>query len=469
MKEVILGINVAYQKVFGSVEDYDKAQQELADNTNEIIKLGKEQIQIVKDTTKAVIEDTVAVVDSIAKTKTKIAQTAEQQRKENELNKIRRVTTITSAEANRQIFEGLKLAKDETKSFAERRKGLEEAGAAEQKLSDDRLKIAKRERDLIVLRDAINNSTAEAKQEAADAEAAVIDAQTASLRTQTKIQASKITLIKQEEAARNKVTNDAIKQEEEKVVKAEELAVRTKDAELELTIAKKEAAAEDITNAQEKAFALTEIEKLKLAEQLSDETLLTADIELLKFESGERIAQFRENAALQESDRKKRQASEDEKLAKEEINRQKQVANAKMSLVNSAFELAKTVGAKDEKVQKALAIAQVIKNTAVGVSKAFTLPPPASYIQAAAVGISGASSLASIANSSSGGGASAPSVPSGGGGSSTPIADTSQADNALSQQSALEDAISNLGLTVSVTEINDAQNNVQLSEANSTI
>ena len=50
-----------------------------------------------------------------------------------------------------------------------------------------------------------------------------------------------------------------------------------------------------------------------------------------------------------------------------------------------------------------------------------------------------------------------------------PTADTSGADAAGAQQAALADAISNLGLTVSVTEINDAQSNVQVSEDNSTI
>ena len=470
MKEVILGINVAYQKVFGSVEDYEKAQKELADNTNEIIKLGKEQIKIVEDTTKAVIDDTVAIVDNVAATGDKIAKTVELQKLENDLNKVRRETTVTSAEANRQIFEGLKLAKDETKTFAERRKGLEEASTAEQKLSDDRLLIAQKELALIKGRDAVNNSTTEALQEVADAEAAVIDAQTASLRTQTKIQASKITLIKQEEAARNKVTNDAIKQEEEKVVKAEELAVRTKDAETALTIAKKEAAAEEIEDTTEKLRALTEIEQLKLRQQLEDETLLKADIELLEFESGERIAKFRENAALQESDRKKKQAKEDENLAKKEQTLQKQIATSKMNLLNSSFELAKQLGGKDEKIQKALAIAQVIKNTAVGISRAMTLPPPASFIQAAAVGVSGAAGLANIAGSSSGGGSvSTPSVGGGTTETTQPIADTSAADNSLAQSEALEAAIANLGVSVSVTEINDAQSNVQVSEENSTI
>ncbi len=40
---------------------------------------------------------------------------------------------------------------------------------------------------------------------------------------------------------------------------------------------------------------------------------------------------------------------------------------------------------------------------------------------------------------------------------------------ALAEQAALEGAIANLGLTVSVTEINDVQNAVSVSESDSTI
>tara|TARA_R110001632_G_scaffold27493_1_gene73745 strand:+ start:8057 stop:10258 length:2202 start_codon:yes stop_codon:yes gene_type:complete len=471
MQEVLLAIDVAWQKVFGSVEDYEKAQTALSENTKEIAKTTKDLKDTVVEGTEALIDNTKEVIKSVAEGDKKVKQTVEQQRAENALNKIRRETTVSSAEANRQIFEGLKLAKDETKSFAERRKGLEEASAGETKLAENRLKIAIQERDIIKNRDAINNSTTEALQEVADAEAKVIEAQTASLRTQTKIQASKITLLKQEEAARNKITNDRIKAEEEEVKRAEDLVVKTTDAEFKLTIAKKEAAAEDITVAEEKAFALTEIEQLRLAKQLEDETLLTADIELLKFESEQRLEVIRENASASQKKTSDNIAANNEKNAKKEIALQKQVANSKMNLINSAFELAKVIGAKDEKVQKALAIAQVIKNTAVGISKAFTLPPPASYIQATAVGVSGAAGILNITNSSSGsGGNSAPLTPSGGG---TPqnevLADTSGADAAASQTAALENAIANLGLTVSVTEINDAQNNVSLSETNSQI
>ena len=49
------------------------------------------------------------------------------------------------------------------------------------------------------------------------------------------------------------------------------------------------------------------------------------------------------------------------------------------------------------------------------------------------------------------------------------IPPTAAADAAAAQSTALSNAISNLGLTVSVTEINEAQSNVQVSEDNSTI
>ena len=63
------------------------------------------------------------------------------------------------------------------------------------------------------------------------------------------------------------------------------------------------------------------------------------------------------------------------------------------------------------------------------------------------------------------GGISGPTSPS----TTEPTADTSGADAAGAQQAALADAISNLGLSISVTEINEAQSNVQVSEDNSTI
>ena len=470
MKEVILGLNVAYQKVFGSVEDYDKAQQELADNTDEIIKLAKEQKDNIVDGTKALVANTGAIVDNIAATGDKIAQTAEQQRLENALNKTRRETTVSSAEANRQIFEGLKLSKDETKSYEERRKGLELASKAEQKLADDKLKIAQQEYDIIKARDAINDSNTEALQEVADAEAKVIEAQTASIRTQTKIQAAKITLIKQEEAEINALQAKKKKAAEDDQKLQEETLTRTIESEQKLKEVKAIAAAEALEDEGEKLIAFTAIEKERLRIQLEDETLLKADIELLEFESNQRLAVLRENAAAQQDDIRKTQLEKEKKAAETKKKLNKQVLNQGISALNDAFAFAQVIAGKDEKLQRQIATVKTVINTAVGIGRAFAdLPIYAAIPAAAVVAANGVAQISAIHNSESGNvsgpSPTSPTAPT----PTEPQADTSGADAAGAQQAALADAISNLGLSISVTEINEAQSNVQVSEDNSTI
>lgn len=68
-----------------------------------------------------------------------------------------------------------------------------------------------------------------------------------------------------------------------------------------------------------------------------------------------------------------------------------------------------------------------------------------------------------INNSGSGG---APTAPTGGG---NPQVNTNPIDQQLAQQQALQDAIANLGLTVSVTEINDVQGAVAVTNNTATI
>ena len=471
VKTAFLAIDVAIQKITGTSEEYAEAQKALSENNQKIIDLGKEQVKIVKETIDAGAEAIEQTKEQILATKGLAEQSALLQIQENLLIKTKREQLTQNAELNRQIFEGLKIAKDETKSFAERTKGLNEASEAEQKRADNLLEIAKEEARIAIARDKQFDSNTDDLQKRAEAEAKVIEAQTASLRVQTKIQASKITLINQEKSANNAARKEKEAAAAKEIKDDEDLLTRTRESQHNLTIAKKEAAAEEIEGAQEKAFALTEIEKLKLAEQLNDETLLTADIELLKFESGERIAQFRENAALQEQDRRDKAIADTEKNAKKEEQLQKQVAQQKINLLNSGFALAKAVAGDNEKLQKGIAIAQAVTNTALGITKAFaTLPYPAAIPAAASIAITGAAQLATIASQSS----------DGGGGSITPppgtsetndnqTVDTNQIDQAADQQQALENAIANLGLTVSVTEINDVQNSVSVSEDNSQI
>jgi len=214
-------------------------------------------------------------------------------------------------------------------------------------------------------------------------------------------------------------------------------------------------------------IAFTAIEKEKLRIQLEDETLLKADIELLEFESGQRIAVLRENAAAQQDDIRKRNLEKDKAAAETKKKLNKDVLNNGVNALNDALTFAQIIAGKDEKLQRKLATIKTVINTAVGIGRAFAdLPIYAAIPAAAVVAATGVTQIAAINNSESGNvsGTSA-TVPT----TNTPTADTSQADTSANQQAALSDAISNLGLTVSVSEINDAQSNVQVSEDNSTI
>ena len=121
------------------------------------------------------------------------------------------------------------------------------------------------------------------------------------------------------------------------------------------------------------------------------------------------------------------------------------------------------------KEQKAFAIADATINTAVGVSNALKYgPPPVNFLNAAAVGVAGAAQIASIVAT----------TPGSSGGTTTPVtaqgtaqqqANTNAIDQQLSQQEALIQATNNIGMTVSVTEINEVQSNVALSEQTATI
>jgi len=153
----------------------------------------------------------------------------------------------------------------------------------------------------------------------------------------------------------------------------------------------------------------------------------------------------------------------------EEKQLRRQLANDSVSLLNDVFNFAKVLGKKDEKLQQDLGIAQAVINTAVGVTKAFAQLGPIGGIPAAAgIAVKGATQIAAIKAASNGGGGGGTGDISGGA-LSQEGPDTSRIDDQIAQQEALQAAIANLGLTVSVTEINEVQNAVQVSEQTSQI
>ena len=214
---------------------------------------------------------------------------------------------------------------------------------------------------------------------------------------------------------------------------------------------------------------LSEIEKNRLREVFIE--FENAEVEKAKVHK-----EYQDIIVDQEKDAAKEKKKIDKESAKDKEATDKQVAQSKIALLNSGFALAKVIAGKDEKLQKAIAVGQAISNTAVGITKAFSTygPTPLGYLGAASIAATGVAQLLTIKNSDGGSGAGGGIDTGGGiGGGETPqnevLADTSGADAAAGATAALENAIANLGLTVSVTEINDAQNNVSLSETNSQI
>ena len=285
---------------------------------------------------------------------------------------------------------------------------------------------------------------------------------------------------------RNKITNLETEKDTEKIKKEiEKRAGYQKQKTFELELFRKTRDANEETDIEIKYEKLKEAELFKRDFLLQNNKLIETDKELIIEESNQKLIELdkKKSDEIKKNDEdlaRSKNAAREKELKSEETTKnkkialEKQVATAKNSLLNAGFALAQAVASKDQKLQTALAITQTVINTARGIMNAFaSLPYPAAIPAAIGVAATGAAQIVNIKNASSSssgnsgidtGGASAL-----GESASNVTADTSGADAAGAQVTALSDAISNLGLTVSVTEINDAQSNVQVSEDNSTI
>jgi hypothetical protein len=470
VKTAFLAIDVAIQKVTGTTEEYEAAQKALADNNKEIIKLGKEQIDIVKETISAGADAIEQTKEEIALATKKAAQSAALQVQENKLVKTKREQLTQNAELNRQIFEGLKLAKDENASYKDREEALKKASAAEQKLADNRLKIAQDEAQIAVDRNNQFDSDAESKQKAAEAEAKVIEAQTASLRTQTKIQSTYLTFQKQKETEQ---------------VKEAKRVQGIADLNNDLAVKRIEADIEEATTAQEKhdlKLGLSqqeyELAKLRLTEEIQDKETLEASISNLNFEYAQRNKEIDDELTEAKLENQDTLSDQRKTKAKEEERLQKSVSNAQIGLAAKVFSTVSGFLEKGSAEQKAFAIAEASINTYAGITRAlkettdFTPTQSLRFANAAIVGATGFAQVAKIASTSpAGGGGGGTSIGGGGGGQTQaqPQVDTNPIDQQLAQQEALIAATGNIGMSVSVTEINNVQQDVQLSEQTATI
>ena len=206
---------------------------------------------------------------------------------------------------------------------------------------------------------------------------------------------------------------------------------------------------------------LSEVENNRLKEGI--ETFITSEqekTEALKYFSKARTKQV-------------------DKEVEEEKKRRSKLADYTISVASNIFRAVGSFLKQGSAEQKAFAIADATINTYAGVTKAlkettdFTPTQSLRFANAAAVGITGFAQVAKIASTSpsggSGGGGASITPPSSGAGAATPQISTNAIDQQLQQQEALIAATNNIGMSISVTEINDVQQSVNISEQTATI
>lgn len=218
-----------------------------------------------------------------------------------------------------------------------------------------------------------------------------------------------------------------------------------------------------------------ELERKRYA-RLNAQRKLETEIQTnIKKEQSEQRAQEQADAKAKEDEDKAElerlkniEEEKTKKIKEEQAKRlaiEKQTKEARAKLINDLFNIAKQIAGKNEKVAKVIGITQAIINTATGITKAFaTLPTPAAFPAAASIAATGGAQIGTIASAGASSSVSAPTT-------TTPATapSTTPIDNSIAEQQALENAIANIGLSVSVTEINDVQNNVQVTQQTATI
>jgi len=233
----------------------------------------------------------------------------------------------------------------------------------------------------------------------------------------------------------NKRKEDEEKRAEERRKERKKRAENEKQAAFDLMIARKEADAEEILDARQRAEALINIENLKNQKELEDKSLTNSQKELIEFEHQQRIAEISQeavdieleleqakqdelNAIKEEADEKDKVRKEE--LAEEQLQLAEDVAGAEIELQDAKLNAAKgliagltEIAGENEKLanalfiaDKALAIGEIIINTQreiAGIFAAYSAIPggqAAAIPLVAAAKIRAATGIATIVASS---------------------------------------------------------------------
>ena len=397
-------------------------------------------------------------------------------REEFKLGVATRENTVLSAQNRLSIAKNILASRDQTKSTEERLKAIDAATILEVENMTTKEDILRRELKIAKDRDAMFNSTQEDMQAVADAEAKLLDFQTQSVNKQRQLVNRRITLVNEQERA-EKAASDAKKKRAEEDRIAKELEVlKLEGDEQKLQDFRALSLANEIEDEMARAEALAVIELEKMNRLLENEKFNEFERTLIIEESEARRVKIIEDANKKiESDKEKSAKAESARIEKEKKERNKALS-VYLQASSNMYTLLTQYANEHSLGMKAIAIANATMNTYVGVTQALaSAPPPASFALAATVLANGLAAVASIVKSS-------PSTSgSGGGGGSISGAqaaidttggssvDTSSADSQLSQEQALSAALASANLEVSVVEITNSQNEIEIAEQNSSI
>ena len=318
------------------------------------------------------------------------------------------------AETNKAIAETRLRVEDETLPYEERIGALEEAIALEEHTVARELQLAEERARIIRERVELGESLEEDLDAQAEAEARVIELQTASLRTQKRLEGERQSLLLQRQAEQKRIA-DA----EQKAL--EELQKR-RDKEIEI----------ERKAAEEQLKILQETRKALLKQRTPTEDLqIEQEIERGLVQNHQSIL----TGIVVDAEQQRRNARRDSlELAKETLlSEGDAIVDTFGGALNALSALQDAFGTENEhrakrnfKIQKALSLTQTTLASIQGVSNAFTTAqkspittifPGYPFVQAGIAAAFGAAQVAAIGKSKyQGGSAGVPSPPSGGGG-----------------------------------------------------
>lgn len=394
-----------------------------------------------------------SVTDAVGKAGEAIADLTEEIKKEAQaaadlekaLNKLKdeeRDFIKQRAETNKQIAEARLLAEDDTLAVEERIEALQRAVDLEQQTVDEQLRLAEERARITREQVALGESTEEDLQRVAEAEAAVIDLQTASLKTQKRLQ-TELNSLKAEATAAQKAESEKekkrIKDEQEAREKAYQDQLKAKQT------LEDELYRESLNAREQEELALMQEFDMRVALAGDDEGLIQAATESFN----QKIKSIDDKYRKQKADADKAQRDADDVANAKKIKEEEKVQQAKFQIASQGIAavsaLSTAFASKDEanaerqfKIQKALSLASATVSATEAVVNAYKtaqgspitlLNPAYPVIQAVLAGAFGAAQVATVARSKF----KAPAkvqTPSGGsgGGGSAPTPTTPQLD-----------------------------------------